>query len=211
MGAAFTAAEQARITESLVETGEQLFIERGLSKTSLAQLVAPAGIAKASFYSFFASKESLYLEIMIRRAPRIAESMAPLLEQRPDAEGLVALMKAHVEVLETDPWYRRLLTHPEELHAVQGRVGAAELARVTPHVITPILEFVRRGQQAGLVIDSVTPSVLLGVLRSVGLIVMHRDEFGAEYEQVLQTTIEALAAGLTLARRPKRGGPHAGR
>jgi hypothetical protein len=42
----------------------------------------------------------------------------------------------------------------------------------------------------------VEPEVLVGVLRSVGLIVMNRHLFGDGYEQVLQATIAALARGL---------------
>jgi AcrR family transcriptional regulator len=42
----FSAEDRARITEQLLEAGRSLFTTQGLRKTSLDELVAPAGIAK---------------------------------------------------------------------------------------------------------------------------------------------------------------------
>ncbi|MUM34776.1 helix-turn-helix domain-containing protein, partial [Mycolicibacterium sp. CBMA 361] len=70
MAVAFTPDEKGSIARVLVDTAERLFATQGLKKTSLDELVQPVGIAKGSFYAFFDSKESLYLEVMLRRAPR---------------------------------------------------------------------------------------------------------------------------------------------
>ena len=59
MAVAFRPDEKDRIVRVLVETAERLFATQGLKKTSLDELVQPAGIAKGSFYAFFDSKESL--------------------------------------------------------------------------------------------------------------------------------------------------------
>lgn len=196
MAVAFTADDKERIHEALLRTAEELFATQGMKKTSLDELVAPVGIAKGSFYAFFESKEDLYKEVMIRRAPLIARRLAPALERPPGRAALAALMRAAAEVLTTDPFYRRLLTHPDELAAVARRVGAEEIARVTPHLMTPLVEYFAQGQRDGVVIADVAPEVLVGVVRTVGLIVLNRDRFGPDYEQVLDTTVNALAKGL---------------
>jgi AcrR family transcriptional regulator len=197
MAVAFDAADRERIGGILLETAERLFATQGLKKTSLDELVAPAGIAKSSFYAFFESKEALYLEVMFRRAPVIAEQTAPALRGRADSESLAELMRRMTDVWTTDPFYRRLLTHPDELRAVRRRVSEADAAKVYPVVVAPIVEFIRNGQRAGRLEDSVEPEVILGVLRTASLVVLHRDDYGDSYEQVKDTTIRALARGLT--------------
>src|SRR5437764_1036516 len=132
MANAFTAEDKERIGHALLNTAEQLFTAQGLKKTSLDELVGPAGIAKGSFYAFFDSKESLYLEVMLRRAPQIAERLSAVLAEPADEENLVAVMRAVTDVLATDPLYRRLLAQPDELDAVTRRVGPEQIARVTP-------------------------------------------------------------------------------
>ncbi|GAB3428879.1 TetR/AcrR family transcriptional regulator [Flindersiella endophytica] len=197
MAVAFGAADRERITAILLDTAEELFATHGLRKTSLDELVEPAEIAKSSFYAFFESKEALYLEVMLRRAPQIAERGAKVWSREPGRETLAELMRVMTDVWTTDPFYRRLLTHPDELRAVRRRVSEEDAARVHPVVVAPVIEFIRRGQHSGALVGTVEPEVVLGVIRTASLIVLHREEFGDDYEQVLDTTIQALATGLS--------------
>jgi AcrR family transcriptional regulator len=196
MAVAFTSDEKDRIARTLVDTAEQLFATQGLKKTSLDELVQPAGIAKGSFYAFFDSKESLYLEVMLRRAPLVGAGLAEALGRPADEESLVDLMRAITDVLVGDPFYRRLLTRADELTAVTRRVGPEELARVMPQIVSPVLDYLAAGQRAGVLVDDIAPATLLGVMRSVGLLVMNRDRFGADYDDVLEATIRTLARGM---------------
>ncbi|MEV0618937.1 TetR/AcrR family transcriptional regulator [Nonomuraea sp. NPDC050404] len=199
MAVAFTQQERERITARLLDTAEGLFAAQGLAKTSLEELVAPAGIAKGSFYAFFDSKETLYKEVMIRRAPQVGQRLKDALGRPPSTEALAELMRQVTTILTTDPFYRRLLTHPDELKAVARRVGPEEIARVTPQILTPLLDYLARGQRDGLIVGDVEPIVLVGVLRTAGLIVMNRDLFGDGYDQVLEATTQALARGLIIS------------
>jgi AcrR family transcriptional regulator len=191
----FDSAERQRITHVLLESGEVLFATQGLRKTSLAELVAPAGIATSSFYSFFPAKEALYLELMVRRAPAIGRQLEQALEKRPVRSALVALMRTTARILEDDPLYRRLLTHPDELAAVGRRLGPEQLQRIEPHLLRPLTEFIKRAQRAGELVHA-PPLVVVSVLRTVGLVVMNRADYGEAYRQVLDLTIESLATGL---------------
>jgi AcrR family transcriptional regulator len=193
---AFTAEDKHNIARVLLDTGEQLFTTQGLKKTSLEELAGAAGIAKGSFYAFFDSKESLYLEVMLRRAPQIAARVSAALAHPPGEESLVSVMHAITDVLVTDPLYRRLLTRPEELDAVTRRVGPEQIARVTPQIVTPLLDYLAAGQRDGILVADITPETLVGVIRAVGLVVVHRDRFGPAYEQVLEATIRTLARGM---------------
>lgn len=196
MAMAFTSDEKARIAGTLVDAAEQLFAAQGLKKTSLDELVRPAGIAKGSFYAFFDSKESLYLEVMLRRAPLVGARLAEALGRPVDEENLVCLMRAITDVLVDDPFYRRLLTHADELTAVSRRVGPEQLARVMPQIVSPVLDYLAAGQRDGVLVDDIAPDTLLGVIRAVGLLVMNRDRFGAGYDDVLEATIRTLARGM---------------
>jgi AcrR family transcriptional regulator len=192
---AFGDADRARITAALLRSGEWLFTTQGLRKTSLAELSAPAGIATSSFYAFFAAKEALYLELMIRRAPRLGARLRRALAHRPARAALVAVMRTTTRILDEDPFYRRLLTHPDELAAVARRMGPEQVRRIEPHVLRPLTEFVERAQAAGELVAA-PPAAVVGVLRTVGLLVLHRDDYGADFPAVLDLTIESLATGL---------------
>lgn len=201
MAIAFTADERERIRALLLDAGEDLFASQGLKKTSLDELVAPAGVAKGSFYAFFDSKEALYAAVMVRRAPLIAERLAPALAAPADVDGVAALLREFTDVLTTDPFYRRLLTHPDELRAVARRVAPEDIARVGPHLVTPLTDYIERGQRDGLLVADIAPETVMGVMRSAGLIVMNRELFGEDYPRVLDATVLTLARGLTTGER----------
>ncbi|WP_345499563.1 TetR/AcrR family transcriptional regulator [Nocardia callitridis] len=196
MAVAFTPVERERIESALLDTAEELFTTQGLKKTALDELVGPVGISKGSFYAFYDSKEALYLEVMLRRAPRVTAPVSAALARPADEEGLIAVMHAITDVLADDPLYRRLLTQPAELDAVTRRVGAEQIARVTPLLVTPLLDYLVAGQRAGVLVDDIAPEAMVGVLRVAGLLTMHRDRFEPGYEQVLAATIRTTARGL---------------
>lgn len=60
----FTPTEKQRIISLLRQEGERLFIQYGLKKVTIENLAQVAQIAKGSFYSFYRSKEELYMDIL---------------------------------------------------------------------------------------------------------------------------------------------------
>ncbi|MFI6424225.1 TetR/AcrR family transcriptional regulator [Promicromonospora sp. NPDC050880] len=203
MPVAFSEAERARITASLRESGRRLFATEGLRKTSLAALVADAGIVKSTFYTFFDSKEALYLDLLLEQAGQTRRrTIEEGLHRGTDArDALRRFLRASVTILEDDPLYRRLVTHPDEMALVVGRVRPED-ARMPGDEPAPV-EFVNEladyvaEQQAAGVIRGTDPAVVVGALRAVLLLPLHAAEFGDRYADVLDLTIESLTAGLT--------------
>jgi AcrR family transcriptional regulator len=192
----FSAEDRARITEQLLDAGRSRFTAQGLRKTSLDDLVAPAGIAKSSFYAFFDSKEALYLELMLRQAPQLHDQLAVVLDQAENARAaLDGFLRATVRMLEHNPLYRRLITHPEEMQAVARRMGPDELARARQ--LMPLPGFLEAARGKGQLIDADTDE-LLGVLQAVLLLPMHRQDIGEQrYPAVLDRLIDIVATGLS--------------
>ncbi|NIR71626.1 MAG: TetR family transcriptional regulator [Aliifodinibius sp.] len=62
----FSEEERKTILETLVEKGKELFTLHGLKKTNVEDFTQAAGIAKGTFYAFFASKEDLCFAILER-------------------------------------------------------------------------------------------------------------------------------------------------
>lgn len=200
MPAGFTEQERERITGQLLEAGRRLFTSQGLRKTTLEELVTPAGIAKSSFYLFFDSKEALYLELLARQAPAVTGPVTAVLEEPGSARDiLIAYLRRGVEAARSNTLYRRLLTHPEELATVVARVGRAgedELARINSFVLNPLLEFIRARQKTGE-LAAAEPMVIVGVIQAATLATLHPELLGEQYEAALDLTIRAVATGLT--------------
>ena len=55
--------------ERIIDTCYELFTHRGICDVGVDEVVAKAGVAKATLYRHFPSKEDLVLAFMDRRAP----------------------------------------------------------------------------------------------------------------------------------------------
>jgi AcrR family transcriptional regulator len=197
----FNAATRARIAELLRTTATELFTSQGLHRTSLDDLVRPAGIAKSSFYAFFESKEALYLDLMMAQVSDIRSRLVAAMDTASDAHHTIAaLLREIVAVLETNTFYRRLLTHPDELQAVRDRVGPEDLDAVQRELVQPVIDVIARMQCTDQIVRA-DPAVVLGVLRAVLLTPLHAREFDPDtYPQILDLLIDAVAGGLTTGR-----------
>ncbi|QBI54064.1 TetR/AcrR family transcriptional regulator [Streptomonospora litoralis] len=194
----FSSAERERITSRLRVVGAELFARQGLRKTTLEDLARPAGISKAGFYSFFDSKEALFLDLMLEQAEDIGSRLAAAATGPADArEGIAALLREIATVLDTNPLYRRLLANPEELRAVRARMGDAEVDRASRALLQPLSRFIESAQREGRIV-SADPGAVLGVLRAALLPVLHRDELDPDaHTDTLDLLFRTIAVGLT--------------
>ncbi|KOX14255.1 transcriptional regulator [Nocardiopsis sp. NRRL B-16309] len=194
----------------MLANGERLFTTQGLRKTSLEDLVSGTGIAKSSFYRFFAAKEALYLELMMRQAADVKREVVDeaLLSTEDVREGLRRFLHATLRRLETDPLYRRLMTHPEEMAAVTRRLGSADPESVSAFTASPdnparaLADFLRHHQEEGELPEH-DPAVLLGVIQAVLVLPLNKELLGdpALLPRIQDLLVDIVATGLT----PQKG------
>lgn len=75
MAKAFTQSRKEIIRRNLVNKGREYFIKYGLKKTSVDELAKATGISKGSFYTFFNSKEALFLAIHEESESKLQEEL----------------------------------------------------------------------------------------------------------------------------------------
>ncbi|WP_261441872.1 TetR/AcrR family transcriptional regulator [Serratia grimesii] len=69
---------QQQTRERLIETARQLFTVRGYGGTSIRDIASQAGYSQGAFYSNFASKEDLLLQLLQRHMESEAEQLTHL-------------------------------------------------------------------------------------------------------------------------------------
>ena len=91
----------SKARKKLVEAAGRLFAERGYVRVGINEIIANAGIAKATFYQHFPSKELLCAEWLRRERERREQAQARILEDpRTVGERLEAFYDDLMEKLE---------------------------------------------------------------------------------------------------------------
>ena len=98
------AESQARTRQALLDAAGEIFVERGLHRTSVEAIAERAGYTRGAFYSNFASKEEVFAELLQNTVYRAYRRMA---QRQLDSEGPVPSARESAE------WLAKIQAHPD--------------------------------------------------------------------------------------------------
>jgi AcrR family transcriptional regulator len=186
MPRAFTADEATAIRAKLMAAGAESFARMGIRRTTVDELTRAAGISKGAFYSFFDTKESLFLALLEEHEIRAHAEVEAAVRADPQ-RGLDTLIDTAMRATRRNPLLPVAMSQ-EGLGLLRTMSEAQREAflRRDVHLVGRVLELL---QQAGVQIG-VSSTVLVALLRSLVFVGWHRGEIGEELT-------EELAAWLT--------------
>lgn len=114
----FSETEKENIRSRLQAEGERLFAAHGLKKVTIDDLIGAVHIAKASFYTFYESKECLYMDIVQGIQRKIFHELEALLAQNaelPSRERVRQVFSAMSEHMMRYPILARIDQETTEL------------------------------------------------------------------------------------------------
>ena len=157
MARGFTDREREIIRNHLIEVGRNLFGTYGLKKTSIEDLTKAVGIAQGSFYTFFNSKEELYLEVMDREGEVIKEKLL-----REDnikeltREKLKNFFNKVYEVVSSNPIIRQMFFE-EEVDILVRKIPPERMKEYNKRLMRDLLPIIKRWQDEGAIINNYRP------------------------------------------------------
>jgi AcrR family transcriptional regulator len=206
MPRAFTAVEKETIHERLMQAGRDCFTRYGLKKTTIEDLTGPAGIAKASFYLFFDSKEALYAQIVFEEMPAMMDRIAAASYRKTEdtREALILLMQAVVHEIETNPFSKVIVDQPDELARLAQSVDFEGILEQAQVMFTPIAKWFVEKQKEGEIVSG-DPQELIYALGLIKLLPVNRDRIpDSLYDRMYELIPRVIADGLTCPARRRK-------
>ncbi len=192
----FSSEEKQRIRRALLENGRDIFASGGIRGTTIRQLSRAAGISPGAFYSFFASKEHLLLELVAEEERIIREQFARCIDsEEVTPSRFASCLSRSIESATSNPLIRRLLDE-EELRILARSVDPQ---RLEAHIqgdaafARPLIEEL---QNQG-VMKPYPVEVIAGLLRGLMLFSLHRREIGEDiFDRVMHLMVAFVSIGL---------------
>lgn len=120
---------RAQTRERLLDAGRQLVVANGYGGASLRDIAAQAGYSQGAFYSNFASKEALLLELLWQHMGAQEAQLAALLAAPQTPEQRLAQLERWARTLNQDAdWCT--LSIELQLHAQRSQAFAVEYQKV---------------------------------------------------------------------------------
>jgi AcrR family transcriptional regulator len=193
----FTQHERDAIREKLLTCGRTLFTRHGLKKTTIDELAACAGIAKGSFYTFFESKELLFLEILEEQEAIRSELLnAAAASRKKPAGAMKELLQQSKRFVESN----ELIQHLYDRDTFERLWRKIPTERINEHLMNDEAEsreFFRKWQKEGK-LRRIPAEVAIGIIRAYVLLIMQRELIGEDvYETVMDELARYIAHGMT--------------
>jgi AcrR family transcriptional regulator len=135
--------------KELVEAAVSVFAAKGVGATSVDDIVRAAGVAKGTFYLYFATKDDLVNAVATSMVEGVADRIEALAADpaRSPVERLLAF-GAGVREVGDEPYERDLIEvfHRPENRALHDRIGERALKRLTPAIAAIIADGIEGGQ-----------------------------------------------------------------
>ena len=159
-----TKEEAAATRDSILDAAEKLFVEQGVSRTTLQHIATEAGVTRGAIYWHFDDKGALF-NAMMERVTLPFECALSRLPKSDSATVMDDLCRFFVEIFrvtETDPQARRVL----EIASLKVEfVSEMEAVRVRRRqskcdLTDQVVERIRLAQDGGQIRQDVDPQLL---------------------------------------------------
>lgn len=142
----FSDVEKEQIKARLFSEGERLFTTLGLRKVTIDDIVSAVNIAKATFYTFYDSKESLYLDIVQNIQLKIFMELDTLLYTNADVNNKLRVKQVFTAM------YALMLKYPilaqidnSTVELISRKVGIERLAAFSKQNLDAAFVLVNHG------------------------------------------------------------------
>lgn len=197
----FNDSERDRIREGLIDAGREQFSTFGIGRTRISDLTDEVGIATSTFYQFFDSKETLYLEILQREQRRVAEGFEAAIAEAPNLQAEVAAgFEYFFSELESNQIYYNLIVM-DDLQPLFSGVSETKLESFYRDQLKVFEPSINRWTEADdFRIDD--PAELLGIFRLLSFTIVAKERFQDTdaslngFDAAHKTLIETIADGL---------------
>ncbi len=190
--------DTATLTEDhrsrLLQAMAQLASDKGIAATTIADLVAEAGVSKRTFYEHFAGKEACFLALFRAASGSALRTLREaVVPERPWQDQVEQALQAYFAHLQMNPGLVRAMF--VEIH----HLGPPGL-QVRREVLRQLVDFMLATVNASLSTPRLTPELALAAVGGITELVLQRVEAGqADRLTELTPSAAAIVRALTHA------------
>jgi AcrR family transcriptional regulator len=192
----FSEQEKKLIKKDLIKKATELFGTYGLRKTNLEEITSSVGIAKGSFYSFYNSKEELFLDVLQQSEKALINEMRTILKtfKTNPKEKFRDFINFHIKIPKEHPIIQQVTNKKIRNHLIRKLQGNEKLNHIT-NTYEYITEFIKGWQDQGYIIKE-NPEIIAGVLKSIFTIGLDKETIvyiGKEkYEETISKLVDII-------------------
>lgn len=179
---------------------KELFSDQGFKDTNVADITRKAGIATGTFYLYYTSKDSLFMDIYLAENVKLKNTL--MADFNPDDEPLQALqdlMRRNIAGMNANPILREWF-NKDVFSKIEENFNAENGLESVDFMYANFLDAVRKWQDSGKLRKDIDAEMIMALFSVVVVVDLHKEEIGMQYFPQIQAYLtEFIMAGLTSA------------
>lgn len=185
------------IKSNIFKCGKDLFSAKGFKKTNIKEIAEMAGIGVGTFYSYYSSKEQLFIEVYIQENEKLKVRLVETLDLTQEPVKLIKqLLAENFKAIHENPilkeWYNQ--DFYKELEQYYRNENGASIDSIRDFYV----DLLKSWKSQGKIREDIDEELLPLFFDSLICIDTHKDEIGIQhFPQVINYLIEFIIQGLT--------------
>lgn len=181
----------------IIECGRKLFSSKGFKDTNVAEITKMAGMATGTFYNYYSSKDTLFMDIYLEENEKLKKNIIASLDLEADPINIMReMMYLNFEGMSSNPilkeWYNKdVFNKIEQSYREQNGLDHVDF------LYDSFIEIVKKWQNEGKVRNDINTEMIMAIFGALINIDTHKEEIGLKYfPQVLEYLAEFTMSGL---------------
>ncbi len=171
---------------ALKNCAREVFSRQGFKKTNVSDITTCAETAVGTFYQYFQSKVSLFMEIFLEENTRLKKHIL----SKVDTSGhpmrvLQEIMGLNLQGMRSNPilseWYNRdIFKKIEEKYREENGIQKLDF------LYSDFLSLIKQWQKDGQIRDDIEPEMIMAIFTAIINMDLHKEEIGLQFFPKIQ-------------------------
>ncbi len=181
----------------IIECGRKLFSSKGFKDTNVAEITKMAGMATGTFYNYYSSKDTLFMDIYLEENEKLKKNIMASLDLEANPINIMReMMYLNFEGMSSNPilkeWYNKdVFNKIEQSYREQNGIDHVDF------LYDSFIEIVKKWQNEGKIRNDINAEMIMAIFGTLVNVDTHKEEIGLKYfPQVLEYLAEFTMKGL---------------
>ena len=181
----------------IIECGRKLFSSKGFKDTNVAEITKMAGMATGTFYNYYSSKDTLFMEIYLEENEKLKKNIMASLDLEANPINVMReMMYLNFKGMSSNPilkeWYNRdIFSKIEQSYREQNGLDHVDF------LYDSFIEIVKKWQNERKFRNDINAEMIMAIFGALINVDTHKEEIGLKYfPQVLEYLAEFTMRGL---------------
>ncbi len=183
--------------EAILKCGKELFSSRGFKDTNIAEITKMAGVATGTFYNYYPSKDTLFMEIYLEENVKLKKSIMESLDLEDEPIKVIQqMMLLNFKGMSENPilkqWYNKdVFNKLEQEFREENGLDSVDF---TYDIFIKVVE---KWQAEGKMRRDIDAKMVMAIFTAIINVDTHKEEVGIQYfPAILEYLAEFTLKGL---------------